>query len=94
MNVSRYDIGVAEVEHKGVIVTTNVGTSYDNFLKQLERSQGVVGRIPKLHSNRPDLISDLFYGNVNSWWLLMEYNNVKDPFEGFNHGDNIKIPKL
>lgn len=91
---SRYEIGVAEVEHKGVTITTSVGSTYETFLEKLNIADSVTGTIPKAHKNRPDLISDLFFGKVNYWWLLMEFNNVKDPFEDFNNGDKIRIPKI
>ena len=94
MFASRYEFGVSEIQHKGVTVTTSLESSYENFLEKFNKLPSVTGRIPKLHRNRPDLISELFYGNVYSWWALMEFNNVKDPFEGFNEGNNIKIPKI
>jgi hypothetical protein len=53
-----------------------------------------VGYIPAGYEHRPDLISNLFYGSPKNWWLLMLVNSVEDPFEGFNVGDSILIPKI
>jgi len=46
------------------------------------------------YEHRPDLISDIFYDTPEYWWLILFYNNIDDPFEGLNIGDQIKIPKL
>ena len=92
---SRYDIGVATITHKGKPVTTTVGSSqYERFVVDIEKVFSLKGRIPAMHQNRPDLIADLFYNNKDSWWYLLEFNNIKDPFEGFYRGDQIKIPNL
>jgi hypothetical protein len=42
---------------------------------------------------RPDLVSNTIYGLPDYWWLLMEYNNMKDITE-FSNGTFIRIPKL
>jgi hypothetical protein len=96
VNKSRYDLGLVTMNHRGVKSTTSVGhptidilVKYTNDIYDYE-----VGYVPNGFQNRPDLISDLFYGSPGNWWLLMLVNNINDPFEGFNVGDKILIPKL
>lgn len=94
-SLSRYSQGVIGIKHKGVTVTTSVGTLMDDVISTMESSYNYEkGRIPIMHSNRPDLISDIFYDSPSQWWFLMQFNGVTDPFEGFNSGDPILIPKL
>jgi len=32
-------------------------------------------KIPPKYANRPDLISNLFYGTPELWWIISSYNN-------------------
>ena len=52
------------------------------------------GKIPIWAANRPDLISEVFYDTYDQFWILQVANSVEDPFEGFQSGDKILIPKL
>jgi len=40
---------------------------------------------------RPDKVSQLAYGTVDFWWLIMEANNIKDIFD-FKVGITVKVP--
>jgi hypothetical protein len=42
---------------------------------------------------RLDLVAEKFYKNKNLWWVLAEFNKLKDPFD-FELGKVIRIPKL
>lgn len=93
---SRYSVGEVLVEHRDKVVNTTVGsTSYDYLVENIETLFNYrTGYIPAGFEHRPDLISDLFYGTVGYWWLLMLVNGVSDPNEGFNVNDLILIPEL
>ena len=93
---TRYKFGENIVLHKGVRTTTSVGSiQYDNFVADIENVfQYDIGFIPFQFAHRPDLISNLFYGTPEYWWLLMLVNGVTDPFEQFKPGDRIKIPRI
>lgn len=93
---TRFSLGQVMLDHRGVKVNTSVGhPAQDLLVKHSGRIYSFdVGYVPAGFENRPDLISDLFYGTPGYWWLLMQVNNVPDPFEGFNVGDRILIPKL
>ena len=95
MAYSRYDYGVQTIQHKGANVTTSVGTQMDDFIKNIEREYTYqLGKIPSEHDVRPDLTSFIFYDTVSRWWLMLQYNNINDPFEGYTAGTTIKIPNL
>ena len=42
---------------------------------------------------RPDVVSNTIYGSSDYWWLIMEYNNIKDIME-FKSGLYLRIPKI
>jgi len=96
MAFSRYNQGEVKYFHKGKVTNTIVGSS-----RQQARINSMatlfdydVGVIPVGYEHRPDLISNLFFGTPVYWFLILEYNNIVDPFEGLNVGDIIKIPKV
>lgn len=95
MRNSRYNLGVNTVEHKGNLITTSVGSDMDDYLSTIENKFTYqIGVIPQGHDIRPDLTSYVFYDTVSNWWLLMQYNNINDPFEGYTAGTSIKIPNM
>lgn len=83
------------VRHRKTLTTTIVNTkSFDSILDNLETAYDYeVGFVPPGFEHRPDLISNVFYGTPDKFWLLMLVNNISDPFEGFNVNDRILIPK-
>lgn len=94
---SRYYLyGYETYLHKNVPVTSVVGNkNYDVFVTNLDNKfEYKVGYVPVGYQHRPDLISNLFYDTPGYWWILMQVNNVIDPFDGFNVGDQIRIPIL
>lgn len=94
--LSRYERGFVDYSHKGKVVRSSVGnTNQDNFFSFPANTYTFkIGIIPAGYEHRPDLISNVFYGTPNYWWLILSFNNINDPFEGLNVGDTILIPKL
>ena len=92
----RHNLGNSKVLHKNVVTRSVVGIStYDNLVVQSDFMFNYdVGFIPAGVEHRPDLISNIFYNTPSYWWLLMLVNNVADPFEDFNVGDRILLPKI
>mgnify|MGYP003152896175 FL=1 len=95
-SISQYMLGQVNVVHKNKRTTTAVGS--DGFdissrdlgsLYYFDTAYVIAG-----YQHRPDLISDIFYKTPVYWWLILWYNNIDDPFEGLNLGDQIKIPRL
>lgn len=94
-NLSRYNYGVTFIRHKGVLVSTSLGTKMDNTIETiLTDYKYKVGTVPLQFENRPDNISDVFYDSPRHWWLIMQFNGYNDPFEFLNAGEEIKIPEL
>ncbi len=95
-NKDRLAFGSIQYKHRGNTIPSIVGhPSMDKlFEKREELFSYKEGYVPNGYEHRPDLISHLFYGTVEYWWLLMVLNGVFDPWEGFNVGDRILLPKL
>lgn len=94
-NLSRYSQGVTFIKHKGVLVSTSLGTEMDDIIESISLlTKFKLGNIPIAFENRPDNISELFYDSPKYWWYLMQFNGYNDPFEFFNAGEEIKIPEL
>lgn len=91
-----YSLGFNEIKHKGANIKTLLhAQSVDEILKNLDTAYEYdIGYIPIGYENRPDLISNIFYGTPENWWLLMLVNGINDPFEGFTINQKILIPKL
>lgn len=43
---------------------------------------------------RPDLVASKAYNNSDLWWVIYEFNNIRDPFFGLKAGMLIRIPAL
>ena len=92
--INHYTVGSTQAEHRGKIITTSLHTGVDEYLKSLESAKIEVGYIPAGYEHRPDLISNLFYDTVTKDWLILMFNNIKDPFQELNVGDRILIPNI
>jgi hypothetical protein len=92
-NISHYMLGEVNISHRSKSTKTGVGSigfdSLDRGSYDFDVAYVITG-----YEHRPDLISDVFYSTPAYWWLILLYNNIDDPFEGLNVGDQIKIPRL
>lgn len=43
---------------------------------------------------RPDLIAQTFYGNPEYWWVIYEFNGIRDPLFELRLGQILRIPDL
>jgi len=93
---SFYSIGSQIYKFDKKRVQSMVGSSKaDEFIeKKGDLYQFKIGWIPAGYAHRPDLISQVYYKTPNFWWMILLFNNIKDPFEGLNLGDRIFIPIL
>jgi len=89
-------IGSERIKHKGKVTKTiTTSQTANEFVVNLDKSYEMdVGYIPAGFEHRPDLISELFYDTPSYEWLIMMVNNIDDPYESFNVGDRILLPKL
>lgn len=44
--------------------------------------------------DRPDLIAYNAYGVSDLWWVIYEYNEIRDPLHDLKLGQIIRIPEL
>ena len=94
---SHYSLGAHIIKHRHKVTSTSVGTvGFDLSQEDLEASYTDydIAYVIAGYEHRPDLISNVFYYTPAYWWLLLLYNNIDDPFEGLNVGDQIKIPRI
>ena len=92
--INHYRIGVNFVNHKDKTIATSLNTELSEYLIQIQNNGYQVGYIPAGYEHRPDLISDLFYNTTSYDWLILMFNNIKDPFQELNVDDRILIPNL
>ncbi len=43
---------------------------------------------------RPDLISNRAYGTPDLWWVIYEFNGIRDPLFELKAGQVLRIPEL
>jgi len=43
---------------------------------------------------RPDLIADKAYNNPDLWWVIYEFNGIRDPLFELKVGDVLRIPSI
>lgn len=43
---------------------------------------------------RPDLIAQTFYGSTEYWWVIYEFNGIRDPLFELKLGQILRIPAL
>lgn len=44
--------------------------------------------------NRADLIADKAYGDTKLWWVIYEFNSVRDPLFDLSAGSTLRLPPL
>jgi len=85
--------GFEVISHKDkTLVTSNPSISFENFILNFKKVPFKIGYIPPGYEHRADLISDLFYNNPTLDWLILMFNDIKDPFNELNVNDRILIP--
>jgi hypothetical protein len=89
--INHYRLGGGIVNHKGKNIFIADSIALANYLNSLQGSVEI-GIIPAGYEHRPDLISNLFYGTVTKDWMVVMFNNIKDPFQELNVGDKILLP--
>jgi hypothetical protein len=92
--INHYKIAVNQAEHRGKPILTSLNTNLTDYFNNLEDVGVDVGYIPAGYEHRPDLISELFYNTVTKDWVIMMFNNIKDPFQELNVGDRVLLPKI
>lgn len=61
----------------------------------LEQADGdVFITITQEDEKRPDLVAQKAYGNPDLWWVIYEFNGIRDPFFDLKMGSELRIPEL
>ena len=80
------------------IVTTNRSNEGFILLRrplELDPDQGdTFFEVTQEVLQRPDLISQTFYGSVEYWWAIYEFNGIRDPLFELKLGQILRIPDL
>lgn len=86
---SRYTNGTVTVNRSG-----NKFLILRNSLVLTEDEGDIFVTITKDLVNRPDLIADKAYGDADLWWVIYEFNGIRDPLFDLKPGRILRIPKL
>lgn len=84
--------------YKRALVATN--RSEQNFIVLrkplvLEQNDGdTFFEVTQEVLKRPDLVAQTFYGNTEYWWVIYEFNGIKDPLFELRMGQILRIPAL
>jgi hypothetical protein len=92
--INHYRLGSFELTHKDKKIIVSDRIALSNYIDSLRSKPFTVGYIPAGYEHRPDRISNLFYNTVTNDWILMMFNNIRDPFQELNVGDQILIPTI
>lgn len=80
--------------------TIDVNRSNQNFLvlrnnlKLVQATGDVFVTITADIANRPDLIAFKAYGTPELWWVIYEFNNLRDPLFDLQIGQIIRLPSV
>ena len=89
-----YDHGFSVIRHKGKTTkTTLFSKSYEEYKQKLAKANYFIWTIKQGYEGRPDIIASEFLGDPSFFWIILEVNNIADPFEELNIGQKIRIPK-
>lgn len=89
------NIDFYEVSHRFKKISTNLNSDvFEKFIKDSDKLDFSVGIVQPGYEHRADKISYLFYNTPELDWFICWYNNISDPFQQLNVGDQIKIPLL
>ncbi len=72
------------------VVTYGSYSSY-SFMGYPKSSAGVMKIGPELEG-RPDAIANVLYGDPSLYWVLIEYNNIKNTLNWPKAGDIVYYP--
>jgi hypothetical protein len=81
----------------GQVATDREGRNFLVLRKPLNLSQSsgdIFVNITQDIINRPDLISFKAYGYPDLWWVILEYNGIKDPIFDLKIGQTLRIPEI
>lgn len=87
--LSRYANGIVSKNRSGQNFLT-----LRSALNLTESSGDIIITVTSDLVNRPDLIASKAYDNPQLWWVICEFNEIKDPFFDIKVGTILRIPEL
>lgn len=81
----------------GMAITNREGQKFLILRKTLnleENAGDVFITVTQDLEKRPDLVSFKAYGNFELWWVIYEFNGIRDPFFDLRMGMILRIPAL
>ena len=87
-----YDVGVNTINHKDRDIETILNSKeYLEFIRDLDTRDFKLVKVGPGEEHRPDLLANRYYNSPMYYWLIMETNDITDPYESLNSGDIIKV---
>ena len=81
----------------GIVTTNRSNKPFIVLRKSLqlkEDSTDTMILVTQEFEKRPDLLSFNIYGVSELWWVIYEFNNIRDPFFDLKAGQILRIPAL
>ncbi len=63
-------------------------------LNLIEEDGDVFVTVTQELEKRPDLVAEKAYGNPDLWWVIYEFNGIRDPLFNLKQGTILRIPAL
>lgn len=88
-STSRYSRGIAAKtrDNKNFLVLRRP-------LELTEDSSDVFITVTQEYEKRPDLVSWNAYGTSDYWWVIYEFNSIRDPLFQLKAGQILRIPAI
>lgn len=81
----------------GQVTKNRVGKDFlilRSSLNLKEDAGDVFVQVTQELEKRPDLVASKAYGNPDLWWVIYDFNNIRDPFFDLKSGMLLRIPAL
>tara|TARA_R100000458_G_C8198779_1_gene189972 strand:- start:289 stop:603 length:315 start_codon:yes stop_codon:yes gene_type:complete len=87
-----YEVGTNTIKHKDKEIETVLNSKeYLAFINDLNERDFRLVKVGRGEEHRPDLLANRYYNSPMYYWVIMETNDITDPYESLNSGDIIKI---
>lgn len=81
----------------GKVATNRSGKTFLTLRKKLDLKPAngdIFVKVTEDIVKRPDLVAYKAYGNAELWWVIYEYNEIKDPLFDLKANQTLRIPEL
>jgi hypothetical protein len=81
----------------GTITFTRANTQFLVLRQSLNLEPDSTDTLVTINQNqagRPDMISQLAYGSPDLWWVILEFNGIKDPLSELKTNQILRIPTM